>query len=327
MSSAQPSTHLEALTAELLGDVGLLLGQIQQLREQIPALKDEVLTAVASLVDPQRTVAEATRQSIDEVRQSALSALAAAAAEARPVLGVASTVSLVRDHLEQLVARLDALPDQAVAEAIAPGVGVTIEKILRALEVIRRETEAAVGGSAHGIVQLTESGLSAVSAARAGMDVAAQQVSVVVTELRRAVGTVQEAGVEAGKASTAAVATAAKQYQTATAEMLAAAARTTISARRTTAAVVVITVLAITVGTWAWRGPRGTNPALARWATSPAGQAAYAFDRANPDRGVWLLTACNFPGWHPETHLGRSACVVGTEHGKDLGWYLPETPK
>jgi hypothetical protein len=323
MSRAQPSTHLEALTAELLGDVGLLLGQIQQLREQIPALTREVLTAVGSLVDPQRTIVETTRQSIDEVRQAALSALANAAAEARPVLGVASTVSLVRDHLEQLVARLDALPQQAVAEAIAPGVTTTIEKIQRALEVIRRETEAAVGGSEHGIMQLTESGLSAVSAARGGMDVAAQQVSAAVTELRRAVGTVQQAGVEAGKASTAAVAIAAQQYETATAEVLAAAARATKAARRTTVALAVITALAIAVGAWAWRDAANGSDAT-RWATSPAGEAAHAFVSANP-HGIALLTACDLPGWRRATINGRPACEVATgKDGRAYGWYLPE---
>lgn len=94
--------------------------------------------------------------------------------------------------------------------------------------------------------------------------------------------------------------------------------------RRQVATAAAIAVIAAAVG-WVMHvhGIGGSNPDLERWATSPAGRAAYAFDRANPERGVWLLTACNFPGWRRATHLGRPACLVGTEDGKDLGWYLP----
>ncbi len=89
-----------------------------------------------------------------------------------------------------------------------------------------------------------------------------------------------------------------------------------------------IAIVAAAVG-WVMHGHGIGRPTadLVRWATSPSGRAAYAFDRANPKRGVWLLTACDFPGWHRVTHLGHPACVVATEHGKDDGWYLPEATK
>lgn len=109
-----------------------------------------------------------------------------------------------------------------------------------------------------------------------------------------------------------------------------AAEKTPAGATRQLTAIAIVALAVIVgaaVGAWARRDVPGTDPALTRWATSPAGRAAYAFDHANPERGVWLLTACNFPGWRRATHLGRPACVVATEHGKPDGWYLPESKR
>ena len=51
MASPQPSTHLEALTAELLGDIGGVHDHVKALREQIPELGRELSTTAKQAVE------------------------------------------------------------------------------------------------------------------------------------------------------------------------------------------------------------------------------------------------------------------------------------
>lgn len=94
------------------------------------------------------------------------------------------------------------------------------------------------------------------------------------------------------------------------------------------AVVALAVIVSVAVGAWARRDATGTNPALTRWATSPAGRTAYAFARANPVRAVSLLSACDLPTWHRVAIHGRPACEVAPgRNGNVYGWYLPEPKK
>ena len=234
--------------------------------------------------------------------------------------GVVSHLMIVRDSLEKLIPRLEDLPKTAAAEAIAPGVSVTIERIGFALTKLQREVEEATGQASHGVEQLTAAGVAALADAKSAADktshgLAEAQVTLrkLIDRLPQVVSTLTPAIARAGSSAVQQVESATK----AAVEGLAAA--TPKSNHRLTAAVAVAGFLAILLAAY-WHRP---SSALLNWAASPAGRAVYAFAEANP-KTIGMLEACDLPGWRHSMVDHRAACVVASNRRTRYGWFLPQ---
>lgn len=324
----EASTHLEALQAELLGDVGRVHDQIKELRRQLqdlsaqlPELTSDILRRMSDLVDPEQAITAATRQAIEETTRSALETLTAAAEAARPMPRLGDILGLVRDRLETLIQRFEALPQEAAAEAVAPGVRATIESVRGALANLQKEVEQTTGQAESGVERLTTAGVAALAEAKLAADKSNEQLAEAQMTLRnlvdRAARTVASASSSIARAATSAT----QQTETATkAAVEGLAAATPKSNHRLTALVAVAGFLAILFAAH-WHRP--SSP-LFNWAVSPAGRAAYAFDQANPRNGIIAFADCDLPGWRRSVVKKRPACIVVTNGHRQYGWFLPE---
>ena len=242
--------------------------------------------------------------------------------------GVVSHLMIVRDHLEKLIPRLEGLPKTAVAEAIAPGVSVTIERISFALTKLQQEVEQTTGQAANGAENLTQAGIRAIDDTKAKADESMQQLAEAVRSLRTLGDRTSQSAATASASIARATATATQQLEAATKSVVEAlAVATPKSNHRLTAIVAVVGFVAILfAGNWTHATHADTS-AIMRWAASPAGRSAYAFDQANPGRGITAFADCDLPGWRRSKLNHRSACVVAIERHQPYGWFLPQPQK
>ena len=244
--------------------------------------------------------------------------------DAATMPGVVSHLMIVRDSLEKLIPRLEDLPKEAVAEAIAPGVSVTIERIGFALTKLQREVEEVTGQAQSGIERLTATGVAALAEAKLAADKRSHDVADAQATLRKLIDRLPQAIAAVTPSIARAGSTAVQQVESATrAAVEGLAAATPRSNHRLTAGVAVAGFLAILVaGHWR-QATDADSPALMRWAASPAGQSVYAFAKANP-KAIGMLEACDLPGWRRSMVNHRAACVVASNRSRQYGWFLPQ---
>jgi chromosome segregation ATPase len=323
----EASTHLEALQAELLGDVGRVHDQIKELRSQIqdlstqlPALTSDIFRRLSDLIDPQQAITTATKQAIEETTQSALAVLSAAADAARPMPRIGDMLGLVRDRLETLIQRFETLPQEAAAEAIAPGVRATIEGVRGSLENLQKEVEQAAVQAESGVERLTETGVAAIAEASAAADKTSRGLVEAQATLRKIIDRLPQAVAAATPSIAQAASSAVQRVEIATkAAVEGLAAATPRSNHRLTAIVAVAGFVAIAFAVH-WHRP---SNALLNWAASAAGRSAYAFAEANPNT-IGMLEACDLPGWRRTVVHHRAACVVAGNRSRQYGWFLPQ---
>jgi len=74
-----------------------------------------------------------------------------------------------------------------------------------------------------------------------------------------------------------------------------------------------------------------TTSALAAWALTPAGRAAYALDKANAATGgIRMFTLCSMPGWRTLESHDRPRCMpypLNAYEAKYESWILPREPR
>ena len=250
--------------------------------------------------------------------------------------GVVSHLMLVRDSLEKLIPRLEDLPKEAVAEAIAPGVSVTIERIGFALTKLQREVEEATGQAQSGVGRLTAAGVAALAEAKSAADESKQQLVDAQTTLRnlvdRASQNVGSASASIARATTSATQQVEAATKTAIEALTAAAPR---SNHRLTA-IVAVTGMAAILAVGYWTRPATMHltktrrdAALVRWASSPGGRAAYALAKINSSiGGIELFTQCEGAGWEVRRSHGYPICIAALgKSGTPGAWYLPEKKK
>lgn len=301
MTGGQASTPLEALTAELLGDVGKLYDRIKELGELFPDLLREISD----------TTKQAVAATLKDMPSAGL------------VHGVAGHMMLVRDHMEKLIAQMEALPQEAVAQAVAPAVRATIEGVQEALGKLREEAEQAAGRADTGIEDLTRVSMAAIAGSKSAADKVMGQLAEGQAGLTRLLTDLRAASETLSKNTASGLASIERASATATQQ-----SETARASHRLTAIVAVVGIVALL-----WLSYRGEHSggylpvqdaALARWATSEAGRDAYAFDQANAQQGIALLEACDIPGWRRATVRHRPACVAAIDGHKTYGWFLPE---
>lgn len=250
--------------------------------------------------------------------------------------GVVSHLMIVRDSLEKLIPRLEDLPKTAAAEAIAPGVSVTIERIGFALTKLQREVEEATGQASHGVEQLTAAGVAALAEAKSAADESKQQLVDAQTTLR---GLIDRASQNVGSASASiarAATSATQQADAATKASVAALAAAVPKADHRLTAMVAIAGMVAILAVGYWMRPATMHvvttkrdAALVRWASSPGGRAAYALAKINSSSGgIELFTQCEGAGWEVRTSHGYPICVAALgKNGTPGAWYLPEKKK
>ena len=323
----EASTHLEALQAELLGDVGRVHDQIKELRSQLrdlsaqlPALTSDILRQLSDLVDPQQAITTATRQAIEETTRSALETLTAAAEAARPMPRLGDILGLVRDRLETLIQRFEALPKEAVAEAIAPGLRATIDGVRGALANLQKEVEQTTVQANHGVERLTTAGVAAISEAKSAADRTSRGLAEAQATLRNLIDRTAQSVASASNSITRTAANAAQQAEAASKAAVEAVAAVVPKAEHKLTAMVAVAGLVTTLLAAHWN--RSSTGAL-NWVLSPAGRAAYTFARENP-KTIEILEACDLPGWRRSMVNHRAACVVASNRSRQYGWFLPE---
>jgi hypothetical protein len=97
------------------------------------------------------------------------------------------------------------------------------------------------------------------------------------------------------------------------------------------------TALCMTFIGGAYYGASGSTPAsappnaVAAWALTPAGQEAYALDKANAATGgIRMFTLCSMPGWRTLGSHDRTLCMpypLDAYQAKYEAWVLPSDPR
>ena len=277
-----------------------------------------LLTAIEARIKSVLDEVEAMRESL--------------AHDAGTMPSVVSHLMIVRDSLEKLIPRLEDLPKEAVAEAIAPGVSVTIERIGFALTKLQREVEEATGRAQSGVEQLTAAGVAAITDAKSAADKSNEQLAEAQKTLRGLIDRASQNG--SASASIARAATSAtQQVEAATKTAIEALTAAEPRSNHRLTAIVAVTGMAAILAVGYWMRPATVHlaitrrdAALVRWASSPGGRAAYALAKINSSSGgIELFTQCEGAGWEVRTSHGYPICVAALgKNGTPGAWYLPE---
>ena len=231
---------------------------------------------------------------------------------------VVSHLMIVRDSLEKLIPRLEDLPKAAVAEAIAPGVSVTIERIGYALTKLQREVEEATGQAQSGVERMTAAGVAALADAKSAADKTSQGLAEAQATLRKLIDRLPQAVAAVTPSIARAASSAVQQVDAAAKAAVETVAAAAPQRNHRLTALVAVAGLVTTLLAAHWHRPSST---LVNWASSPAGQSVYAFAEANP-AAIKMLEACDLPGWRRSMIDHRAACVVANNRSRRYGWFL-----